>query len=185
MKELNNTSMQLCCPDCDSEQIRTRYERDEFEYGIGSKAVVLHTFIPVHYCVECGFEFTGEQAADKRHETVCRHLGLLAPVEILALRTKLQLSRAAFAELTGIGVASIARWESGELLQSRSNDNLMRLASFPENFERLAKIQNGENVHSQEYVDERKATERFKSLSPKRIESLRASQEQFALRYRN
>ena len=43
-----------------------------------------------------------------RHEAVCRHLGVLAPGEIRALRREHGMSRAAFARLTGFGEATLA-----------------------------------------------------------------------------
>jgi transcriptional regulator with XRE-family HTH domain len=64
----------------------------------------------------------------------------LSPEEIISLRSQLKLSRRALAELSGFGEASLARWESGELIQSESNDNLLRLLSIGENVRALQRI---------------------------------------------
>jgi len=61
----------------------------------------------------------------------------MTPAEIVALRNKYRLTRAQFAEKTRIGEASLARWETGELIQNPANDGYMYLLSFPENLERL------------------------------------------------
>ena len=66
-----------------------------------------------------------------RHEAVCRHLGVLSPAEISGLRKGFGMSRAAFAELTGLGEASLGRWESGAVIQNRANDRYLRLLSLP------------------------------------------------------
>ena len=47
------------------------------------------------------------------------------------------MTRAAFAEMTRLGEASLARWEKGLLIQNPANDQLLYLLRFPENVERL------------------------------------------------
>jgi len=47
------------------------------------------------------------------------------------------LTRERFAALTGIGTASLARWETGELIQSAGYDKYLRLLAFAGNLERL------------------------------------------------
>jgi hypothetical protein len=59
----------------------------------------------------------------------------LNPKEIRTIRG--DLSQVKFAELTRLGVATIGRWERGELIQNGANDQLLFLLTFPENFKRL------------------------------------------------
>ncbi len=72
-----------------------------------------------------------------RHEAVCRHLGLLTPAEIRGLRERYNLSRAAFARMTGFGDATLARWEKGEVVQNASSDRYLRLLTDPNVMNRL------------------------------------------------
>ena len=78
-------------------------------------------------CDACGETFTGPDAARIRHHAICSALGLLTPEEIKALRVRLGKTQQEFAELTGIGEATISRRERGRLLQNRANDNFLRL----------------------------------------------------------
>jgi DNA-binding transcriptional regulator YiaG len=61
----------------------------------------------------------------------------MTPREVEAVRTRLRMTRAAFADLTRLGEASLARWEKGLLIQNPANDQLLYLLLFPENVERL------------------------------------------------
>ncbi|WP_429342364.1 type II TA system antitoxin MqsA family protein [Paraburkholderia sp. GAS42] len=127
----------LECPACGQHRVRSNLVQDRFEYGVGQDRVELTAWITVHQCLECDLTFTGEDAEQARHEVVCRHLGLLTPREILAVRESYGLSQSEFAELSKIGKASLARWERGALLQNASNDNLVYLLSFKDNIQRI------------------------------------------------
>jgi transcriptional regulator with XRE-family HTH domain len=62
----------------------------------------------------------------------------MTPAEIRAIRREAgALSRAQFARITRLGEATIGRWERGELIQNRANDQLLYLLTFPENVTRL------------------------------------------------
>ena len=121
------------CPNCDSAQLEERQEEQEFAYGIGDEQVALKATLPVFVCPKCGFAFSDERGEIARHAAVCSHLGVLAPAGIVAIRRSLSLSRNEFAELTGVGIASLQRWETGSQIQSKSNDKLIRLMRNPEN----------------------------------------------------
>lgn len=142
----NNAVATPCCPICESNKIEENYEREEFEYGSGNKKALLNTYIPINRCAECGYEFVGHKAMALRHEAICKHLRLLTPREIQELRFKLELTQKRFADLCSLGVASIVRWEQGQLLQSTSNDVFLRLLSFPENVERLRRWNAGADM---------------------------------------
>ena len=71
------------------------------------------------------------------HETVCRHLGVQTPVEVLAIRQKYNMSRPGFAELTRLGEATLGRWERGALIQNAANDQFLYLLRFADNIDRL------------------------------------------------
>jgi DNA-binding transcriptional regulator YiaG len=136
MKEKVN-AIEIICPNCESFQVKTKHTLDNFTYGVGEKAVQLQAWIPVRICSDCEFEYTDFVAEDLRHEAVCRHLGVMTPTEILSIRKNHHLTRAEFAELSQIGTASLARWETGELIQNASNDNYLYLLGFADNLRRL------------------------------------------------
>ena len=130
------------CEFCGAMGLRTDLVRDPFIYGAGSTAVELVADVPVHTCSECGVSWTGDEAETRRHEAICRHLGVLTSDEIRAIRLEHGMSRAAFARLTGFGEASLARWERREVVQSTSNDRYLRLLRDPAVFARLSSIGN-------------------------------------------
>lgn len=61
----------------------------------------------------------------------------LTEAEIVQIRKRWGLSREKFAKLTGIGEASLARWEGGYLVQNAAMDNYLRLLDHQENIQRL------------------------------------------------
>jgi DNA-binding transcriptional regulator YiaG len=123
-------------------------ELERFEYGIGKQAVLLSAYIPIMKCQNCGYEFVGERADEIRHEKICEHLRLLSPKKVQEIRVRLGKTQKGFADLTHFGLASIQRWEQGKILQTESNDLLMRLLEFPENVERLNHWNDGKDMHS-------------------------------------
>lgn len=146
-KETAKSPKHLNCPECDSRDIFTTFEVETVPYGSGSEAVNLTCRVPVRKCKTCGFAFTDDEAEEIRHDVVCRHLKVLTPKEVLGIRTRYGLSRNAFAKLTHIGEASLARWENGYLIQNSANDQLLFLLQFPENAERLLRRELG-NSHT-------------------------------------
>ena len=127
----------LRCASCGASSVGTEMVVEEFAYGTGEDSVQLRATVPMRTCRECGFQFTDHHAEDARHDAVCRHLGVMTPREVEAVRTRLGMTRAAFAEITRLGEASLARWEKGLLIQNPANDQLLYLLRFPENVERL------------------------------------------------
>jgi DNA-binding transcriptional regulator YiaG/DNA-directed RNA polymerase subunit RPC12/RpoP len=125
------------CPNCGSDRVDTHRQPDTFVYGIGDAAVQLSAVVPFHECAECGFEFTDSEAEDARHEAICRHLGVMTPTEVAEVRQHYEMTRATFAERSRIGEASLARWETGQLIQNAANDDYLYLLSFQQNMDRL------------------------------------------------
>ena len=134
----------IACPGCEDTNVQTTIETETFTYGDGAEAVKLTVSVPVRTCTSCGFQFTDDIAEEIRHEAVCRYLGLMSPREIQRVRKAYEMSRAEFARLTRIGEASLARWESGQLIQNPAYDQFLYLLSFPENLERLKSRKPGE-----------------------------------------
>lgn len=125
------------CANCGSVNVSTSMEADRFTHGVGADAAELSVVVPVRTCSDCGTQFTDEEAERLRHEAVCRHLGLLTPSEIRDVRISYGMRRAEFANVTKLGEATLARWESGATLPNAANDRYLRLLRFPENLARL------------------------------------------------
>ena len=134
---LATTDQPMSCPNCGERKLSARKEVENFVYGAGKDAANLHAMVEIHHCDQCGFEFTDERSSEARHEAVCRHSKVMTPKEIVALRERYQLSQTDFAEVSGIGKASLARWETGLVIQNRSIDNFLYLLSQEENIQRL------------------------------------------------
>ena len=161
-KELKLLSLQ--CPDCGSGEVETHTVLDKFPYGTGARAIELEAVVPVRVCVKCGFEYTDAEAEDLRHEAVCHHLGRMTPAEIIALRRKYPLTRAQFAEKSSLGEASLARWETGELIQTAANNNLLFLLSFPENLRRLERLHEAQAQNEEKSAVSSDRSRRFRVL---------------------
>ncbi len=108
-----------------------------FRYGVGPHAVEIEVTLPVRQCLACGFSFLDKEGEEKQHEAVCKHLGVMPPARIRQLRHSLGLSRAELARLTGLGEATISRWERGALIQNEANDRFLKLLAHKENVKRL------------------------------------------------
>ena len=134
---LRSLSGPTLCDLCGATSLRVELVRDPFIYGAGEEAVELSADVRVHTCSDCGESYTGPDAEVAYHEAVCRHLGILTPAEIRAMRTGYGLSRDDFARLTGFGKATVGRWERGEVTQNRSADRYLRLLRDPEVIRRL------------------------------------------------
>lgn len=139
------------CELCGVTGLRTELVRDPFMYGSGADAVELTADVPVHSCSQCGESYTAEEAEKNRHEAVCRHLGVLTPAEIRALRRERGMSRAAFSRLTGFGEATLARWERGEVVQNTSNDSFLRLLMSDTVLRRLSSLTQYEDKLGREF----------------------------------
>lgn len=128
---------EFTCPDCGGHSFTTILHTDAFEYGAGEPPVTLNARVPVHCCDSCEFEFLGPEGRLIKHEAVCRHLELLTPTEIRRIRERHGMSRAAFAEITGLGEATLNRWENGAVIQNRANDHYLWLLESPHIFQRV------------------------------------------------
>lgn len=136
----------MLCPNCGSIELTTESVEDNFLFGADpASQVQLTAIVPLHTCNSCEFQFTDSAAENLRHEAVCKHLGVLSPTDIRGIRADAGLTRKEFAEFSKIGEASLARWETGELIQSAAYDQYLKLLVYKENIERIqsnfAKVQ--------------------------------------------
>ena len=127
------------CFECDA-PADTKWQKHTFTYGLDDSAVELPVNLPVRICSSCGFEFLDHEAEILKHEAVCVHLGVLSPKEIRAIREAYGLSRNEFAQVTGLGEATLNRWENGIKIQTLANDRYLRLLSQSGNMQWLKNL---------------------------------------------
>ena len=127
------------CPQCGSAVDTEMYEHT-FRYGHGDAAADIAVVLPLRRCARCEFEYLDHEGERAKHEALCRHLGVLTPDEIRGMRERRGLTRVQFAELTGLGVASLNRWENGSSVQSVANDRYLRLLAMGDGLTRLRSV---------------------------------------------
>ena len=167
----------LACPLCGGDSIVTVLSTDTFKYGSGNSAATLQVNLPVRRCTSCQFEFVDHEGERLRHEAVCRHMRVLAPAQVREVRERYGMSRAAFAQLTALGEATLSRWENGVLIQNRAYDRYLRLLRKPWIMKALRFVSTPEPEAPGRSVV---AGNQFRSLIVS--ESLRMSQAGFRLR---
>ena len=131
-----NTLIRHECALCGAKAAVLRYRQHSFAYG-DDKPVALTATLPALECEACGEAYAAPGAEDAQHDAICDHLGRLRPSAIKALREQHHLSQEELASLTGIGVASIKRWEKGALVQNDAMDRYLRLLATPHNLSLL------------------------------------------------
>ena len=119
---------------CSHRTLEPRVIRDEFDYGPDDDRVkIVIEAVQVLACAACGEIFYGPEAEHAQQLGIRKAYHLLLPEEIKAVREQLGKTQEEFAELTGIGVATLSRWERGRLIQTRTLDNYLRiLRAVPE-----------------------------------------------------
>ncbi len=137
LKKSSGHAHESCCQFCESNTVKRVSLKQEFQYGVGEQQVTLLATVPVWTCQECGEQYEDDDAEIIRHDVVCRHLGRLTPTELRKIRRNAGYSQAGWAELTGIGVASIKRWESLNQIQGAASDRYLRLISDSRIVEKL------------------------------------------------
>lgn len=163
------------CPLCGGDEVATTWNTVKFDHGAGASLSELSANLPVRSCGPCDFQFLDEEAERLKHEVVCRHLGVLTPDEIGQIRMSNNLSRAAFSNLSGIGEASLHRWENGLTVQTHAYDRYLRLLAMPDGMRALERV-----VNATDSIVESRAERRWRSL--KESQTTRNEQNVFQLR---
>ncbi len=79
-------------------------------------------------CANCQAISIDDDADRQISAAFRRAAGLLAPEEIRQGREKLGLTQKQFANLLGVGEATISRWETGAQIQQRALDRFLRVS---------------------------------------------------------
>lgn len=138
--QAGRTTESYICPNCDHDIVTMSIRSDIYRYGSGDSIIELPIEIPVYKCESCGFQFTDWKAEQIKQNALCRYFGVLTPKQISSIRKRLRMSRKRFAEVTGLGEASLSRWEKGINIQNPAMDRYLRLLEDPENFRRLLNL---------------------------------------------
>ena len=136
------------CPQCGDNAVTTFRHRHTFVYGSGESAVDLTVDLPVRRCVSCEVTFLDDEAERLKHDAVCQHFGVLTPTEIRRIRESYGMTRAAFAQVTKLGEATLNRWENGIMIQTLANDRYLRLLASPATMQRLKSFGSAEQSSS-------------------------------------
>ena len=137
---LMEVQQDLSCAVCGEATVTTTWVQHTFTYGSGRSAVELAVRVPVRSCADCEFEWLDDVGERLQHEAVCRHLGVLPPEKIRQIRKRHGMTRARFAEVTGLGEASLNRWENGINIQTHANDRFLRLLANPRTMQELKRF---------------------------------------------
>jgi putative zinc finger/helix-turn-helix YgiT family protein len=82
--------------------------------------------IPITRDPVTGEELLTPEAHEKIEQTQARHMGLLTPDELKAIRSRLGLTQRGLGDLLQVGEKSYTRWETGRARPSRSINVLLR-----------------------------------------------------------
>ena len=83
--------------------------------------------LTVPQCANCQVISLDDGADQEISAAFRREAGLLAPEEVRQGREKLGLTQKQFANLLGVGEATVSRWETGAQIQQRAMDRFLRV----------------------------------------------------------
>jgi putative zinc finger/helix-turn-helix YgiT family protein len=112
----------------------------------GRSYTVMIPALELPKCRNCGKLVLVDSANRRISEAFRREAGLLTPEEIRAGRTRCRLDQQTFADLLGISVSTLSRWETGAQIQQRSLNRLMEAYFASAEVRRVyARLSGGEN----------------------------------------
>ncbi len=122
------------CPVCGAGGLKKTLSTERFEYK--GEEIFIPDYV-AYECAECGEAIVDPETlkvSGKLLKEFHRQVdGLLTGKQIKQVRKKLGLTQEQMAEIVGGGLKSFARYESGQVCQSKGMDNLLRiLDAYPE-----------------------------------------------------
>ena len=115
------------CPVCGKGALAAATVKRVFDHGVGEAMVTAAAMIDVLSCAACGAEIDTTKSLTQMEDAGRRASGMLVGDDFRQFRQRLGLSLRDMSRLTGIGTATLHRWELGRLRPNRSLDLLMRL----------------------------------------------------------
>ena len=122
------------CPLCGGGNLSKNVVEEHFSYKGHSLAVPDYQILECSACREAFVEKESARRAEKLLKDFGRQVdGLLMAVDIKRIRRKLHLTQEQMATVLGGGLKGFARYENGQVVQSRAMDNLLRILDhFPD-----------------------------------------------------
>lgn len=121
------------CPKCRNKEVRPTsisYRCDMAHDGQLYSVTVAELTVP--RCGHCGELVFNYPEEEQIRDALRSQLRLLTPKEIRTARTALKLSEKELADRLGVTEAAVSRCETGDQIQSRLMDNLLRVLALPE-----------------------------------------------------
>jgi putative zinc finger/helix-turn-helix YgiT family protein len=122
------------CIKCGAEEVypsKLRYTTEVKHDGRLHRLVIDDLTVPV--CRKCGEKVFTDSVDEQISQTLRSQLRLLSPEQILRGIRDLGLSQKEAAARLRVAEATLSRWVSGSVIQSRAMDNLLRVYfAFPE-----------------------------------------------------
>mgnify|MGYP001441886944 FL=1 len=132
MIRIEKPTEELFCERCNAFQNYEVKEQEE-TYQVRGERIQMKS--KVAYCKKCGAElfepYLENENLKNAYLKYSQLHNLVTPQEIVAIRGKYQLSQAEFAELLGVGRATIERYERGSL-PTKSLSELVKSANDPQ-----------------------------------------------------
>ena len=122
------------CPICGAGKLEKKVSMETFEYKGNKTTIPNYVTYACTECKEAIVDKTTLKASGKLLKDFQRMVdGLLTGRQIREIRKKLGLTQEQMAEIVGGGLKSFARYETGQICQSKGMDNLLRiLDAYPE-----------------------------------------------------
>lgn len=122
------------CPICGAGKLKKKIGTETFEYK--GETTTISNYV-TRKCTKCGESIvdnvTLKESGKLLKDFQRRVDGLLTGHQIKAIRMKIGLTQEQLADIVGGGLKSLARYESGQVCQSKGMDNLLRiLDAYPE-----------------------------------------------------
>ena len=116
------------CPRCRKREVRpiTIPHQSQVRHD-GELHTIVVPHLEVPQCGNCGEYVFDNHADDQISQALRAKLHLLTPEHIRANREALSLSDRQLADLLGVAEEWVSQWEDGLRIQSRAEDNLLRL----------------------------------------------------------
>lgn len=141
------------CPLCGGGLLCEKVLEEHFSYKGHSLAVPDYRILE---CPACGEAVVDKDSA-RRAERLLRDFGrqvdgLLTSADIKRIRRRLHLTQEQMATVLGGGLKGFARYENGQVVQSRAMDNLLRILDrFPESLDALPGVSSPQAVESRKH----------------------------------
>jgi HTH-type transcriptional regulator/antitoxin MqsA len=123
-----NKMKEQTCPICGVGSLIKKIGNEPFEYKGQSTMMTNYVTYACNECGEAIVDNTTLKESGKKLKDFQRQVdGLLNGQQIKAIRMKLGLTQVQLADIVGGGLKSLARYESGQICQSKGMDNLLRI----------------------------------------------------------